>query len=253
MENKCSICGSIYGNLIPSIHHNYLQCTFCGTQLVINKYDEFNIEDHHLTIKTLQDDNKHYDTVVKRFKMHDRTRAFPEEIHTKFSATFCIGGGFPKFETFFDTQKIFVYDMYADQYKGMEKEFRDIYNYSGELYYTLYTLDDKANLYNDLLCRVPKDNKNYMVTFIHFLEHLSPTKFHKLLAECALAENTNIHFLIYQPNISIADKPEWFHYAEGHNTFVPPYTMNKILESLGFKIIFTSTFVDDFCTIFKKA
>ena len=115
-------------------------------------------------------------------------------------------GGHPKLESLFNPQSIIVYDANADLYQKESKLFCQKYNYDiDKIEYVKCFVDV------DLIKSITY-NKQDMVSFVHFLEHLSIENAFDLIA----AVPDGIPILIYQPNAERAKTEGWCHFHEQH-------------------------------------
>ncbi len=253
MNSTCPICGGTLGE--GRLNDDYLECTRCHTQLkkesVLNLTEEpkyFNNVEPDLVA-----DKKHYDDMLERLarkpRFFNRLRRFRKT--ATFDEVYCMGGGFPKLESYFTSRRIVIFDLAAEQYVRFIDLFRRIYGSSAELDYRKYFIFENTSIYDDVLSKI-EPSKKALISFVHFLEHVTPRILLNVLGDLKRARREGMYFMIYQPNAAAAQDREWHHYgAHDHITLIPLDTLVKKLGDEGFEVVYASRFSDDMLIIFR--
>jgi hypothetical protein len=250
---RCPICR---GGVEPCrANEKYQRCNRCGTQykILADSIEEATAGHFKEIENTLMKDKNHYDILLKElYREHGAPTDFGRFVtEMKFDTIYSIGGGFPKFESYFTANTIKVYDRVAEEYSSRLSPFRNIFGCFTEISFHTYSLDEDTSIYEDILSGIDAGSPN-LVTFIHLWEHLSPAVFKNILGDMRKARNDNLYYVVYQPNVSVARDRSWWHYkGKGHITLVPYDTMLNFLRDHDFEIIFSTPYSDDMLIIFN--
>ncbi|UCF05394.1 MAG: hypothetical protein JSV33_16035 [bacterium] len=249
---RCPLCR---GTLeICSVNEGYQRCRDCNTQYKVqaDSKEEAAAGYFKEIDSTLRNDKRHYDILLKELygEPGEQTDFGRFVTEMKFATIYSIGGGFPKFESYFTANEIKVYDLAAEEYNSKIALFRSTFGCFTDISYHTYNLDEDTSIYEDILSGIDSGSPN-LVTFIHLWEHLSPVVFSNMLDDMRKARSDNLYYVVYQPNVSVARHKSWCHYGgKGHITLVPYDTMLKLLKIHEFKIIYSAQYSDDMLIIY---
>jgi hypothetical protein len=253
MNTTCPICGGTLGEGL--LNEEYLQCRSCKTQFkkesALNLTEEAKYFDN--VERDLLGDRRHYDGLVADLSRHPRIFNRFSGICLKkgFDEIYCLGGGFPKLESYFKTRSIIVSDLAAEQYGRFTDTFRRIYGYEGGLEYRKYFIYEDTSIYDDLLSKIDP-GKRVLISFVHFLEHVTPVVIRNVLRDLKKARRKGLTFMIYQPNAAAAVDRGWHHYgAADHITLIPIDAMRALLSKEGFNILYSRAHSDDMFFLFS--
>lgn len=180
----------------------------------------------------LTNDKKHYD----KFYNYLNT-IYPNFKELFFDTIYSFGGGMPKFESYLKPEKIVVFDGNTEVYIQTQKHFKQLYNYKNTLEFIQCIITKNLIKNIDI-----SSDKRPLFTFVHFLEHLSLVDHLDIL--CNLPKNVEV--IIYNPNVEVAVNKNWWHFKPiDHNSFIPLSKLKKILIQLDYKIIKSTSYIDD--------
>ena len=245
MNQKCSICQGMLQ--VCKINHFYYECVECNSQFMKDSSLNLEVLDHYFVNieKGLEIDKRHYDRMMKKLT----TFAIFAKI-MEFDAIYCVGGGFPKLESYLRTPRIKVFDLAAEHYARHVSLFKKVYDCTSHISYQKHVVNENTNFSEDILNKITPETNN-LVTFVHFWEHLTPNIFHNMLDHIENMRRDTLGYLVYQPDPAVARDSSWFHYGgQDHITLITSSTMRKLLKERGFDVIYSETYADDMLHIF---
>ncbi|MBW1780219.1 MAG: hypothetical protein JRL30_05725 [Deltaproteobacteria bacterium] len=226
------------------INTDYLACPHCET--LFRKREE-SIDPREACVKEsyreraieiLRLDKGHYEAfysnpvIVEKFRIPLLYKDY----------VLAMGGGHPKLESYLKPKHIEICDYFPDVYLETLDYFRELYDYHGHIGYQRIEIDGSYS-FPDL-----PSPANSLITFVHFLEHLSYEPTVRLLK--ILPSNTDV--CIYGPNSEI--KPmgkNWFHFSPQHLTLIPLKRLKEILLDMGYLIKYDTAFGQDMLIFFN--
>lgn len=221
MEKLISNLNELYESINGNLSKIKYDSPF--TKTIITHYNE-------KLISGLYSDKIHYDQFIKYIKEY-----YKDIFKNNYDIFYCFGGGLPRFESYFNMNKIISYDMNSNIYSKFEDKFREIYNYNKELEFTQKIITPELFLSLKL-------NKKSILTFTHILEHFTLNDHLEILKNLP----KNIEVIIYGPNIETAKDKDWIHFKPiDHNNFIPLTKLKQILESLNYTIHYDVSYEDD--------
>jgi hypothetical protein len=238
----CLFCDAVMDEY--QINPNYMRCPACNTlhakslpDLSMYKTGEFRQFYEKVLVERTNGDVGHYNRLVGQKEFTDALQ------HLSINTMYAFGGGFPKLESYFSPNKIVVYDMMADLYITHMEMFRNLFQNAPN------DIEVKDEIITPALIESIDFSNNDAITFIHFLEHLTPKEIKSLL----ISIPKDIVIIIYQPEITTIRNSQWWHFDPQHITLVGVDNFIQIIKQwFDIEIITNWKYSDDFMLIFKK-
>ena len=242
MDKTCYYCG---GALTKNnkCQVNYLQCSGCNTFFSLiepdYEYDGGELREFYKT--KIQDMHRRDHAHYMRFRGTDE---FKHIASYQFGTIFAFGGGVPKLESGLTFDKIISYDLNSDLYMGVMDEFSVMYNIEKQ------RIDLRSDFVNFQLIRGMEYGPNDLITFVHFLEHLTPPDFVSIMDAIPVGVNV----LIYQPEASKARGPGWFHFNDKQHLVIMElaHMITFFQDWYNIEIITKRYNSDDLFLVFRK-
>lgn len=242
MDKTCYYCGSL---LVKNnkCQENYVQCSGCNTffSLIEPDYEYNGGELREFYKKKIQDMHRKDYAHYMRLK---ETEEFKSISSYPFGTIFAFGGGVPKLESCLTFDNIISYDLNADLYLEVMDEFGALYNIEKQ------RIEMRSDFVNSKLIRGMDYGPNGLITFVHFLEHLSPVDFVSIMDSIPVGVNV----LIYQPEASRAKGPGWFHFNDRQHLVIMELAhMIKFFQDwYNIEIVTKRYNSDDLLLVFRK-
>lgn len=234
---QCELRGSL-------INENYLACPCCETFFrkrdasISPKEDRIKESYRKRAITILHSDKTHYENLYCDPFIVDKFRI--PLLHRDWILS--IGGGHPKLESYLKPESIDICDLFPEVYLETMDDFRRLYNYHGTIRYHRVQIDASFTP------PTPDNTKNGLITFVHFLEHLTYDQAIQVLRN--LPPNTDV--AIYGPNSE--KKPmghDWIHMRpKDHLTLIPLKKFRQILSAMDYQIKYDTAYSDDLLIFF---
>jgi DNA-directed RNA polymerase subunit RPC12/RpoP len=240
-----TVCPSCHTQLRESlINDDYIICPSCEilfrkeTTCISPTAPSLGNNYRNRAMEILCTDRRHYEAfysnpiIVEKFRIPLLYRDY----------VLAIGGGHPKLESYLRPKKIEVCDFFPEVYLELLDDFKVLYTYDGEILYRKQKVDATFS-FPEL--SAPEKS---LITFVHFLEHMSYDVIIKLLK--ALPANTDV--VIYGPNAEA--KPmtkQWFHFSQQHLTLIPLKRFRQIILDMGYRIKYETPFALDMLILFN--
>lgn len=241
----CPSCGSQLRESL--INDNYMACPSCETffrkQAETVSPEEEGVKESYRerAISILYSDKKHYEQfysnpfIVEKFRIPLMNR----------DLILAVGGGHPKLESYLNPKTIEICDLFPDVYLEALEQFRSVYSYDGEIRYHRVKIDESYSP------PVIRDGGSFLITFVHFLEHLDYQSVSKVMGN--LPGNTDV--AIYGPNPE--KKPidhDWIHFRPAdHLTLIPLKRFRDLLSDMGYVINYYTAYSDDLLIYFNTS